>query len=85
MPKLRHVLLIAIVLLLGGFTAALERQPNSDYRARREALAKKVNGVVVLFSNIEHPADLYLFRQDENFYYLTGWNEPVGALLIASE
>ena len=85
MPKLRHVLLIAIVLLLGGFSPALERQPNSDYHARREALAKKVNGVVVLFSNIEHPADLYLFRQDENFYYLTGWNEPVGALLIASE
>lgn len=84
MRKLRALYLIAFVLILSTLALALERQPNADYRARREALAKKVNGVVVLFSNIEHPADLYLFRQDENFYYLTGWNEPVGALLIAS-
>jgi Xaa-Pro aminopeptidase len=84
MRKFRFAFLIAVVLLVSLFSAALDRQPNSDYRARREALAKKVNGVVVLFSKTEHPSDLYGFRQDDNFYYLTGQSEPVGALLLAS-
>ena len=65
---------------------ALDRQPNSDYHARREALARKVGGVVVLFAATENdgPNDLYGFRQDDNFYYLSGSAEPGGALLIAS-
>jgi Xaa-Pro aminopeptidase len=65
---------------------AFERQPNSDYHARREALAKKVGGVVVLFAATENdgPNDLYGFRQDDNFYYLSGISEPGVALLIAS-
>ena len=64
---------------------AIERQPNADYHARREALAKKVAGVVVLFAATENegPNDLYGFRQDDNFYYLSGLSEPGGALLIA--
>jgi len=66
--------------------SALERQPNADYRARRQALAARTNGgAVVLFAATEKegPNALYGFRQDENFYYLTGWAEPGGALLIA--
>jgi Xaa-Pro aminopeptidase len=65
---------------------AFDRQPNADYHARREALARKVGGVVVLFSATENdgPNDLYGFRQDDNFYYLSGSREPGGALLIAS-
>jgi Xaa-Pro aminopeptidase len=65
---------------------AFDRQPNSDYRARREALARKVGGVVVLFSATENdgPNDLYGFRQDDNFFYLSGSIEPGVALLIAS-
>src|SRR5271166_5221981 len=65
---------------------AIDRQPNSDYRARREALSKKVAGVVVLFAATENdgPNNLYGFRQDDNFFYLSGLNEPGAALLIAS-
>ena len=65
---------------------AIERQPNSDYHARREALARKSAGVVVLFAATENdgPNDLYGFRQDDNFYYLSGLREPGSALLIAS-
>jgi Xaa-Pro aminopeptidase len=64
---------------------ALERQPNSDYHVRREALAKKVGGVVVLFAPMESegPNDLYGFRQEDNFYYLSGLTVPGAALLIA--
>jgi Xaa-Pro aminopeptidase len=64
---------------------ALDRQPNSDYHARREALAKKAGGVIVLFAPLESegPNDIYGFRQDDNFYYLSGLTEPGAALLIA--
>jgi Xaa-Pro aminopeptidase len=64
---------------------ALDRQPNSDYHSRREALSKKVGGVIVLFAPLESegPNDLYGFRQEDNFYYLSGSTEPGAALLIA--
>src|ERR1700729_1392833 len=66
--------------------AALDRQPNSDYHARREALAKKSPGLIVLFAPTENSAGdaIYGFRQEDNFYYLSGLTEPGTALLIAS-
>jgi Xaa-Pro aminopeptidase len=92
MRKLQVSLLLAIcfasfILLAAEQSSfALDRQPNADYHARREALAKKVGGVVVLFAATENdgPNDLYGFRQDDNFYYLSGLSEPGIALLIAS-
>ncbi len=73
-------LLLASILSLG-----LDRQPNSDYHTRREALAKKVGGIIVLFApkESEGPNDLYGFRQEDNFYYLSGLTDPGSALLIA--
>jgi Xaa-Pro aminopeptidase len=73
------------LLLASGPSLALNRQPNSDYHARREALAVKVGGVMVLFAPMESegPNDLYGFRQEDNFYYLSGLTEPGSALLIA--
>ncbi len=65
----------------------MERQPNSAYRARREKLAAKTDGgAVLLFAGMESegPNDLYGFRQDNNFYYLTGWSQPGAALLIVA-
>jgi Xaa-Pro aminopeptidase len=64
---------------------ALDRQPNSDYRMRRQALAAKANsGAVLLFApdESEGPNDLYGYRPDDNFFYLSGWAEPGAALLI---
>ena len=66
---------------------ATERQNNADYHARRVALAKAMEGgAIVLFAptEAEGPNDLYGFRQDDNFYYLSGWLEPGAALLINS-
>jgi len=64
---------------------ALDRQPGADYHARRQALAQKIGGVVVLFAGVENegPNDLYGFRQDDNYYYLSGMSEPGSALFIA--
>src|SRR5271165_6588751 len=67
--------------------AALDRQPNSDYHARREKLAAKLDGGVALVfapPEAEGPNALYGYRPDDNFYYLTGWPEPGAALLIVS-
>jgi Xaa-Pro aminopeptidase len=71
------------VVLACALGNALDRQPNSDYHARREALAKKAGGVVVLFAPLEAGDAVYGFRQDDNFYYLSGVTEPGDALLIA--
>lgn len=78
-------ILTSIFLLTVDPSVALDRQPNADYHARREALARKVGGMVVLFAprESEGPNDLYGFRQEDNFYYLSGLSEPGVALLIA--
>jgi Xaa-Pro aminopeptidase len=79
-------LFVSLFLLASGESSlALDRQPNSDYHVRREALARKAGGVVVLFAPMESegPNDLYGFRQEDNFYYLSGLTEPGAALLIA--
>jgi Xaa-Pro aminopeptidase len=63
---------------------ALDRQTNADYRARREALAKKASGIVVLFAPLEAADEVYGFRQEDNFFYLSGVTGPGAALLIVS-
>jgi len=75
-----------VILVLGSFVQALERQPSSDYHARREKLGAKLDGGVALVfapAEAEGPNDVYGYRPDNNFYYLTGWPEPGAALLVA--
>jgi len=82
----RLTLLTACILAFTTLLSALDRQPGADYRARRVALAKSVeDGVVVLFAAVESegPNDLYGFRQNDDFFYLTGWSEPGAAVVIA--
>ncbi len=64
---------------------ALEKQSDEAYHARREALAVKLHGgVAILFAAAEPVLDFAPYRQDEDFYYLTGWNEPGAALMIVA-
>lgn len=82
MPKL----IAAVLLLSVQATAGIERQPDEVYRARREALAQKAAGGVVLLlapGARDAVGVLFGFRQDPDFFYLTGWTEPGAALLIA--
>jgi Xaa-Pro aminopeptidase len=79
--------ILAFFLLLSAASFALERQPNADYHARRERLAKEMKGgVLVLFAPTEPSAGNAVngFRQEDNFYYLTGWPEPGAAVMIAA-
>ena len=81
----RTLPLALLALFVCPLNHALERQPSAVYHARREALAKKLNGgVAVLFAANEPALEYQEYRQDEDFYYLTGWNEPGAALLIQS-
>ena len=85
---MRKVLLV-ILSFVASFTSALDRQSNADYRARREVLARAMagdGGALVLFAptEAEGPNNLFGFRQDDNFYYLTGWSEPGAAVFINS-
>src|SRR5579871_1048263 len=62
---------------------ALEKQPASTYHARRVALAEKLHGgAAILFAGEEPLLDFMPYRQDEDFFYLTGWTEPGAALLV---
>src|SRR5437764_4272341 len=61
----------------------LDRQPAADYHARREALAKKAGGLVVLLAPLEKMDAVFGFRQEDNFYYLSGVTVPGAGLLIA--
>jgi Xaa-Pro aminopeptidase len=77
--------LLLVVFLFSQIIWALDRQPNSDFRIRRQSLASKANGSAVLLfasNEAEGPNDLYGYRPDDNFFYLTGWTEPGAALLI---
>ncbi len=82
---------IAALFLLAALTTmpalrALEKQPASVYHARRVALAAKLHGgIAVLFAAEEPLLDLTPYRQDEDFYYLTGWTEPGAALMVVGE
>jgi len=86
MAKRTCVLGILVILALGSVSQALERQAASDYHARREKLGAKLDGGVALVfapAEAEGPNDVYGYRPDNNFYYLTGWPEPGAALLVA--
>ena len=67
---------------------AFERQANADYRARREHLAAKLgDGPALVFAGTEAEGQnaLHGFRQDDDFYYLTGLREPGAALLVSGK
>jgi Xaa-Pro aminopeptidase len=83
---MRRLLFVTFLLLASLHASAFERQANADYRARRERLAAQLgNGVLVLFASTESEGQNATngFRQDEDFYYLTGWREPGAALVLA--
>jgi Xaa-Pro aminopeptidase len=77
----------AVLWALSLNAPALERQPSSDYHARREKLAAKLDGgMAILFATpeAEGPNAIYGYRPDDNFFYLTGWQQPGAALLVAT-
>ncbi len=66
--------------------AAWEREPLSAFHERRARLVRDTggDGVVVMFGygDADVAASVTQFRQNETFYYLTGWNEPHAMMLL---
>ena len=83
---MKHRLIVLLIALTACSNAhALESVPKAEYRQRRVALAEKLNGgVAILFAAEEPILDFMPYRQDEDFYYLTGWNEPGAALVVVA-
>jgi len=75
----------AITFLLAPAAQAWDKGMLTDYHDRRARLVRETgDGVVVLFgySDDEIAISTTTFRQNEMFYYLTGWNEPDAILFL---
>ena len=71
--------LIGFVFLQAIVTYA---EDNSFFAARREALMKKIEGAVAVLQGAHDTRAYAPFRQDNNFYYLTGVEVPDSLLLL---
>lgn len=85
------LLSIALLATLPGTprsASAWDRGNLADYHDRRVRLvAQTGDGVVVLFGygDQDVAASVTTFHQNEEFYYLTGWDEPDAMLLLVPE
>ena len=87
MRRLRNLLCLPIWVLVSLLPAlAWEREPLPVYHERRVRLVRETDGdgVIVLFGykDADVAASVTTFHQNENFYYLTGWNEPNAMMLL---
>jgi Xaa-Pro aminopeptidase len=59
----------------------------TEYRQRREQLMAKIGNGTAIFRSaptaVMHNDVEYVFRQDSDFYYLTGFNEPEAVAVLA--
>lgn len=88
---------LSIILVLAMICTTIAQNGNpTDYlsaqfhKERREALRKKMpkNSVAVFFGNAvrNRANDVdFIYHQDPNFYYLTGYKEPNCVLVIFSD
>ncbi len=87
LARLVWVLFVLLVCAAAPLAQARTREPHSVYAERRAKLRAQVDGPVVLFgyTGKEVNSPSYVFNQEENFYYLTGHNEPGAALLLVPD
>lgn len=83
MPHVRTSVLAAVVALAFLPEARAQRAsyPAEEFTARREKLCAAVGDGLLLMFAASGPAPGNRFRQDNDFYYLTG-NEDAGAALV---
>ena len=74
----------ALISALSAVPTPLQAQiTDSEYAARRGALAQRLqNGVVVAFGSPEPAQNYHSFFQNAHFSYLTGFHEPDAALMM---
>jgi Xaa-Pro aminopeptidase len=83
---MRCKLTFCVLLMAAHVAFALDSVPKAEYRQRRVKLAAQLHGgAALVFAGYEPAMEYQDYRQDEDFFYLTGSNEPGGALLIIGE
>jgi Xaa-Pro aminopeptidase len=79
-------MVLGFVVLAALPAAGWEKEPLSAYQERRARLVSATGGrgVIVLFgyNEADVAASTTAFRQNESFYYLTGWNQPDAILML---
>jgi len=91
----KRILILLVAILIAQDIVAQELTPTDFlpkefHKNRRDALRKKMpqNSVAIFVANpLRNRANDvdYVYHQDPNFYYLTGYREPDAVLLIFSE
>ena len=83
--RLRDCPLVLVVGLLCALTALTSAQrlgfPAEEFTARRQALAKAIGSGTVLLAGRTLTLNGIRFRQDNDFFYLTG-NQDLNAVLV---
>ena len=83
---MRCKLTLLLLLMAAQVAHTLDSVPKAEYRERRVKLAAELHGgSAVIFAAHEPPMEYQDYRQDEDFFYLTGSNEPGGALLVIGD
>src|SRR5881396_3072650 len=76
MKKSLFLLLFLVLPLL-----AIEKEPPAEYRVRRERLAQRIKGNILVL-RAAPDQELVEYKQEPNFYYLTGLDEPNAIFLM---
>ncbi|APZ47190.1 peptidase M24 family protein [Polaribacter reichenbachii] len=91
MKRLKFTLILFLTISLNGFSQTPTDFLSKEFhKERRDLLRSKMpaNSVTVVFANpLRNRANDvdYVFHQDPNFYYLTGYREPNGVLVLFSD
>ncbi|MDP5105151.1 MAG: aminopeptidase P N-terminal domain-containing protein, partial [Polaribacter sp.] len=91
MKHLKFLVFALVTLSLNGFSQTPTDYLSKEFhKNRRDVLRAKLpaNSVTVVFANpVRNRANDvdYVFHQDPNFYYLTGYREPNAVLVLFSE
>ncbi len=83
---MRGKLTLLVLLIAVQAAYALDSVPMAEYHQRRERLGAELHGgSAVVFAAHEPSMEYQDYRQDEDFYYLTGSTESGGALLVIGD
>ncbi len=83
---MRSKVALLVLLMAVQVAYAFDSVPMAEYRQRRVKLAAELHGGSALIVAAHEPLMEYQdYRQDEDFFYLTGSNEPGGALLLVGD
>ena len=91
MKNFKFLCVFLLAITFSGFSQTPTDFLSKEFhKSRRDALRAKMppNSVAVVFANpLRNRANDvdYVFHQDPNFYYLTGYREPNGVLVLFSD